>query len=144
MILLKKDRKNKDWRTSRKWRRRSKRRKKHKNLNPKKLLTRFLTFFAQIKAGNNSYKLKTEIRQIVYLLYQHNKTTKNFTTINQVIIIIEDYMVVITEHKNFYFYFYLTKGVGKSWKHEIEFVIKRNESIAKHMRLIKYCLNISM
>ena len=31
---------------------------------------------AQIKAGNNSYELKTEIRQIVHLLHQHNKITK--------------------------------------------------------------------
>ena len=28
------------------------------------------------KTGNNSNKLKNEIMQILYLLYQHNKTTK--------------------------------------------------------------------
>ena len=33
---------------------------------------------AQIKAGNNSCKLKKEIRQILYFLYQHNKITKKF------------------------------------------------------------------
>ena len=47
-----------------------------KILTPKKLLTRFPILLAQIKAGNNSYKLKNEIRQILYLLYQHNKITK--------------------------------------------------------------------
>ena len=31
---------------------------------------------AQVKAGNNSYKLKNKIRQILYLLHQHNKITK--------------------------------------------------------------------
>ena len=31
---------------------------------------------AQIKSGNNSSKLKIEIRQVLYLLYQHNKITK--------------------------------------------------------------------
>ena len=31
---------------------------------------------AQTKAGNNSYKSKNEIRQILYLLYQHSKITK--------------------------------------------------------------------
>ena len=31
---------------------------------------------AEMKTGNNSYKLKNEIRQILYLLYQHNKITK--------------------------------------------------------------------
>ena len=35
---------------------------------------------AQTKAGNNSNKLKNEIRQIVYLLHQDNNTTKMFTT----------------------------------------------------------------
>ena len=31
---------------------------------------------AQIKAGNNLHKLKNQIRQILYLLYQDDKTTK--------------------------------------------------------------------
>ena len=39
-------------------------------------LNRILILLAQIKVGNNSYKLKNEIRQILYLLYRHNKTTK--------------------------------------------------------------------
>ena len=33
--------------------------------------------FGQIKAGNNLYKLKNEIRKTLCLLYQHNKITKN-------------------------------------------------------------------
>ena len=45
-------------------------------LTPSKLLTRLPILLAQIKAGDNSRKLKTEIRQTLYLLYQHNKTTK--------------------------------------------------------------------
>ena len=48
-----------------------------KILTPNKLLwTRHPIFLAEIKAGNNSYKLKNEIRQIVYHLYQDNKITK--------------------------------------------------------------------
>ena len=47
-----------------------------KILTPNKLLTRLPVLLAQIKAGNNSYKLKNKIRQIIYLLYQHNKITK--------------------------------------------------------------------
>ena len=47
-----------------------------KILTPNKLLTRSPVLLAQMKAENNSYKLKNEIRQIVYLLYQHNKFTK--------------------------------------------------------------------
>ena len=52
-----------------------------KILTPNKLLTRLPILLAQAKAGNNSYKLRNEIRQILYLLYQHNKITKKFTTI---------------------------------------------------------------
>ena len=47
-----------------------------KILTPNKLLTRLPIRLANIKAGNNSNKLKNEIRQILYLLYQHNKITK--------------------------------------------------------------------
>ena len=47
-----------------------------KFLTPNKLLTRLSILLEQIKAGDNSYKLKNEIRQILYLLYQHNKITK--------------------------------------------------------------------
>ena len=47
-----------------------------KILTPNKLLTRLSILLPQIKAGNNSYKLKNEIRQILYLLYQQNKITK--------------------------------------------------------------------
>ena len=41
-----------------------------------KLLTRLPILLAQIKSGNNSYKLKNEIRQILYLLYQRINITK--------------------------------------------------------------------
>ena len=43
-----------------------------KILTPDKLLNRLPVLLAQIKAGNDSYKLKYEIRQKVYLFYQHN------------------------------------------------------------------------
>ena len=47
-----------------------------KILTPNKLLTRLSVLVAQRKARNNSYKLKNEIRQILDLLYQHNKITE--------------------------------------------------------------------
>ena len=47
-----------------------------KILTPNKLLARLPILLAQIKAGNNSYKLKNEIRQILYLFYQHNEIKK--------------------------------------------------------------------
>ena len=47
-----------------------------KTLNSNKLLTRSAVLLAQVKAKNNSYKLKCEIRKILYLLYQNNKITK--------------------------------------------------------------------
>ena len=49
-------------------------------LAPNKLLTR-ISVLVEIKAENNSYKLDNEIRQISYLLYQHNKITKQFYNI---------------------------------------------------------------
>ena len=45
---------------------------------PNKILTRLPILLAQTKAGNNSNKLKAKIRQILYLLYQHNEITKTF------------------------------------------------------------------
>ena len=45
-------------------------------LTPKKLLTRLPKLLVSIKAGNNSSKLKNKIKQILYLLYQHNKIIK--------------------------------------------------------------------
>ena len=45
-------------------------------LTRNKLFTRVTILLAEIKAGNNSYKLKNEIRPIQCLLYQHNKITK--------------------------------------------------------------------
>ena len=53
-----------------------KERKGLKILTPNKLLTRLSILLAQIKIGNDSNKLKNEIRQILYLLCQDNKITK--------------------------------------------------------------------
>ena len=47
-----------------------------KILTPNKLLTKLPILLAQIKAGNNSNKLRNKIRQILYLLYHDNKITK--------------------------------------------------------------------
>ena len=46
-----------------------------KIITPNKLLTRLPILLALIKAGNNSYKFKNEVRQMLYLLYSHNKIT---------------------------------------------------------------------
>ena len=48
-----------------------------KFLTQNKLLIRLSILLAQMKAGNNSYKLKYQIKQILYLLHQHNKIIKN-------------------------------------------------------------------
>ena len=56
--------------------------KRLKILTPNKLLTRLSILLAKLKAGNNSYKLKSEIRQILYLLYQHYKITKKVYNIS--------------------------------------------------------------
>ena len=47
-----------------------------KILTTNKFLARLPILLAQIKTGNNSYKLKMEIKQVLYLLYQHDKIAK--------------------------------------------------------------------
>ena len=49
--------------------------KRLKILTRNKLLTKLPISLAQVKAENNSCKLKNRIRQILYLLYQYNKIT---------------------------------------------------------------------
>ena len=46
-----------------------------KILTPDQMLSRLPISLAQLKAGNNSAKLKNEIRQLLYSLYR----SKNFT-----------------------------------------------------------------
>ena len=52
-----------------------------KSLIPKKLSTRLPILLTRIKVRSNSYKIKNEMRQILYLLYQHNRSLKKFATI---------------------------------------------------------------
>ena len=40
------------------------------------MLSRLPISLAQLKAGNNSEKLKNEIRQLLYSLYRYNKLRK--------------------------------------------------------------------
>ena len=47
-----------------------------KMLTPNQMLTRLPISLAQLKEGNNSEKLKNEIRQILYSLYRSEKITK--------------------------------------------------------------------
>ena len=47
-----------------------------KILTPNQMLSRLPIFLAQLKAGNNSQKLKNEIRQLLYSLYRSKKVTK--------------------------------------------------------------------
>ena len=56
-------------------------RKKHSGqgseiLTPNQMLSRLPITLAQSKAGNNSEKLKNEIRQLLYSLYRSTKLTK--------------------------------------------------------------------
>ena len=48
-----------------------------KILIPNQMLSRLPITLAQLKAGNNSEKLKNEIRQLLYSLYRSKKLTKN-------------------------------------------------------------------
>ena len=50
--------------------------KRLKSLARNKLLTRLPILLAQVKARNNSNKLKNVVTQILYLLYHHNNINK--------------------------------------------------------------------
>ena len=47
-----------------------------KILTPDQMLSRLSITLAQLKAGNNSQKLITKIRQLLYSLYRSKKLTK--------------------------------------------------------------------
>ena len=47
-----------------------------KILTPNQMLSRLSICLPQLKAGNNSEKLKKEIRQLLYFLYRWKKLTK--------------------------------------------------------------------
>ena len=47
-----------------------------KRLTPDQRLSRLPITLAQLNAGNNSEKLKNEIRQLLYSLYRSKKLTK--------------------------------------------------------------------
>ena len=52
-------------------------RKGFKILTPSQMLSRLPISLAQLKAGNNSVKLKNEIRQLLHSFYKNKKLTKN-------------------------------------------------------------------
>ena len=56
-----------------------------KILTPKQMLQRLPIALAQVKAGNNSESLLSEIRQIVYSLYQSKQITKKVHNNNNII-----------------------------------------------------------
>ena len=47
-----------------------------KILTPEQMLSRLSISLAQLKAGNNSEKLKNEIRQLLYSLYRSKKVSE--------------------------------------------------------------------
>ena len=47
-----------------------------KILTPNQMLNRLLSVLAQLQAGNNSNKLKNEIRQLLYSLYRSKNMTE--------------------------------------------------------------------
>ena len=98
------------------------------NLNPKQTFNQIFSI-ASKKVRNNLYKLKNEITKIVYLLYQHNKISKNaiqqFNQVNK-----DNKLVIITKPRTIYFD--LSKTFDNNLKHEIGFIIKYNQFLAEH------------
>ena len=57
--------------------RRNQRGQELKTLTPQQMLSRLPISLTQLKAGNNSQKLKNDIRQLLYSLYRSKKTKQN-------------------------------------------------------------------
>ena len=98
------------------------------NLNPKQTFNQIFSITSK-KFRNNLYKLKNEITKIVYLLYQHNKISKNaiqqFNQVNK-----DNKLVIITKPRTIYFD--LSKTLDNNLRHEIGFIIKYNQFLAEH------------
>ena len=56
-----------------------------KILTPNQMLSRLPITLAQLNAGNNSEKLKNEIRQLFYSLYRSKKLTKKYKSLIDII-----------------------------------------------------------
>ena len=56
-----------------------------KILTPNQMLSRLPITLAQLKAGNNSEKLKNEIRQLLHILYRSKNMTKVYIIIMETI-----------------------------------------------------------
>ena len=65
----------------------------------------------------------------MYSIKNHQKRLQQF---NQVTLIMEESMIGIRDSKAFCFEFDWPKVVDENFKHEIEFIIKSNESLAKN------------
>ena len=84
-----------------------------------KLLTRLPILLAQIRAANNLYKLRNEIKQILFLLYRHKKFTKK---------VYDNLMKSLETPKRFAcFNFDWSRDVDENLNHEIEFTVSREE-----------------
>ena len=100
-----------------------------KILTPDKLLTILPVLLAQFKGGYNSCKLKNQIRQILYILYQQNKITKKLSTIES-----SHYNNRRQRtHSNNRTHFDLPTDAGINLKHEIYYII--NELLAEHINM---------
>ena len=65
----------------------------------------------------------------MYSIKNHQKRLQQF---NQVTLIMEESMIGIKDSKAFYFEFDWPKVVDENFKHQIEFIIKSNKSLAKN------------
>ena len=84
-------------------------------LTHNKLLTRFSILLAQIKARNNSYNLKNEIRQILYFCISIMKSLTNLQQFHQVTIIMEENMIVMRDPKTFVLILIGSKMLVRIW-----------------------------
>ena len=90
----------------------------------------------KIKPGDNSYKLENEIRQIVCLLYHHNKITKKLhinliKSFEKMGVHLKDNKLIIAELKTIHFV--IPKDVCNNLKYKNDSIIKHNEVLVEHI-----------
>ena len=92
-----------------------------KALTPEKLLSGIPVLLAQVKAGNNSKKRKIEVKQLLYLSYQHNKITE--TVYNNLFNLLQPKR----------FYFDLPEDADINLMNYYYSIINHNDVLAEHM-----------
>ena len=104
-----------------------------KNFNSNQIINYTSNIVIINKSWKQFIQIKSKVRQILYLLYQHNKFTKKFTTIQSSHYnYVRKYDGDKRSQKFFCFNFDWPKYVHENLKHEIQFLLKSNKPLTEN------------